>query len=219
MPMTALCDAAALCRGATTVRVAAHETSGGKLLAVWIAQSACSCSRMRNSWQSRPRHVQQCVPHNQPTPCMRCSIRSTQSAAGSAGATVWIATSFRPRPCVLSTPSHADAAEFSSTPSHAALLRGTARQHRTGPSWASNDAPLKDLSNTRALKHLTPLATDYWAASHSFVEPGHSCFRSKFEKIVSVSKFLAGRMQWGRAAAGMETVGPPSNSKCDSVKG
>jgi hypothetical protein len=44
------------------------------------------------------------------------------------------------------------------------LLRGTARQHRTGPSWASNDAPLKDLSNTRALKHLAPLATDYWAA-------------------------------------------------------
>ena len=61
----------------------------------------CSCSRMRNSWQSRPRHVQQCVPHNQPTPCMRCSIRSTQSAAGSAGATVWIATSCRPRPGVL----------------------------------------------------------------------------------------------------------------------
>jgi hypothetical protein len=79
--------------------------------------------------------------------------------------------------------------------------------------------PLKDLSNTRALKHLAPLATDYWAASHSFVEPGHSCFPSKFEKIVSVSEFLAGRMQWGRAAAGMETVGPPSNSKCDSVKG
>ena len=92
-------------------------------------------------------------------------------------------------------------------------------EHRTGPSWASNDDPLKDLSNTRALKHLAPLATDYWAASHSFVEPGHSCFRSKFEKIVSVSEFLAGRMQWGRAAAGMETVGPPSNSKCDSVKG
>ena len=44
------------------------------------------------------------------------------------------------------------------------LLRGTARQHRTGPSWASNDAPLKDLSNTRALKHLASLATDYWAA-------------------------------------------------------
>jgi hypothetical protein len=51
-------------------------------------------------------------------------------------------------------------------------------EHRTGPSWASNDDPLKDLSNTRALKHLAPLATDYWAASHSFVEPGHSCFRS-----------------------------------------
>jgi hypothetical protein len=45
------------------------------------------------------------------------------------------------------------------------LLRGTTRQHRTGPSWASNDAPLKDLSNTRALKHLAPLETDYWAAS------------------------------------------------------
>ena len=95
MLMTARCNAAAICRGATTVRVAAHETSGGKVMAVWIAQSACSCSRMRNSWQSRPRHVHQCVPHNQPTPCMRCSIRSTQSAAGSAGATVWIATSFR----------------------------------------------------------------------------------------------------------------------------
>ena len=71
----------------------------------------------------------------------------------------------------------------------------------------------------RALKHLAPLATDYWAASHSFVEPGHSCFGSKFEKIVSVSEFLAGRMQWGRAATGMETVGPPSDCKCDSVKG
>ena len=43
------------------------------------------------------------------------------------------------------------------------VARGTARQHRTGPSWESNDAPLKDLSNTRALKHLAPLATDYWA--------------------------------------------------------
>jgi hypothetical protein len=26
-------------------------------------------------------------------------------------------------------------------------------------------------------------------------------------------------MQWGRAAEGMEAVGPPSDSKCDSVKG
>ena len=88
MPMTARCGATAPCSGATTVRVAAHETSGGKVMTVWIAQSVCSCRRMRNSWQSRPRHVQQCVPHNQPTPCMRCSIRSTQSAAGSSGATV-----------------------------------------------------------------------------------------------------------------------------------
>jgi hypothetical protein len=68
-------------------------------------------------------------------------------------------------------------------------------------------------------KHLAPLATDYWAASHSFVEPGHSCVCSKFEKIVSDSEFLAGRMQWRRVAAGMETVWSPSNSKCDSVKG
>ena len=48
----------------------------------WLcgAHRACSCSGMRNSWQFRPRHAQQCVPHNQPTPCMR-SVRSTQSAA------------------------------------------------------------------------------------------------------------------------------------------
>jgi hypothetical protein len=62
------------------------------------------------------------------------------------------------------------------------VLSGTARQHRTGQSWASNYDPLKDLSNTRALKHLTPLATDYWAVSHSFIEPGHSCFHLKFEQ-------------------------------------
>ncbi len=37
--------------------------------------------------------------------------------------------------------------------------RGTARQHCIGPSWASNDAPSKDLSNMRALQHLAPLAT------------------------------------------------------------
>ena len=49
--------------------------------------------------------------------------------------------------------------------------------------------------------------------------PKVSSFGWKFKKIVSVSKFLAGRMQWGRAAVGMEAVGPPSDSKCDSVKG
>jgi hypothetical protein len=59
----------------------------------------------------------------------------------------------------------------------------------------------------------------YWAASHSFVEPGHSRFGWKFEKKSVFLKFLAGRMQWGRAAAGMESVGPPSDSKCDSGKG
>ena len=96
MPMTARCGAAVPCRGATTVRQLPHTRQ-----VVERAQSACSCSCMRNSWQSRPRHVHQCVPHNQPRPCIRCSIRSTQSAAGSASATVWIATSFRPRPCIL----------------------------------------------------------------------------------------------------------------------
>jgi len=58
-----------------------RQVVGSCWLAVWITQSACSCSRMRNSWQSRPRHVQQCVPHNQPTTCIRCSVRFTQSAA------------------------------------------------------------------------------------------------------------------------------------------
>jgi len=87
------------------------------------------------------------------TPCMCYSILSTQSSAGSAGATVWIATSFRPHPCVF--------------------------VHTLA--W-SNDDPLKDLSNTRALKHLATLATDYWDSSHSFVEPGHSCVK-KLERI------------------------------------
>jgi len=48
---------------------------------------------------------------------------------------------------------------------------GTARQHRTGQSWASNDDPLKDLSNTRALKHLTPLATDAGSLPASRLSP------------------------------------------------
>ena len=101
-------------------------------------------------------------------------------------ASVWIATSFRPRPrmhkhanvwwslqlhelCALHTDSLFPAALAAVLSSCAAtvepsLLRGTARRHRTGPAWASNDAPLKDLSNTRALKHLAPLAPDYWAS-------------------------------------------------------
>ena len=44
-------------------------------------------------------------------------------------------------------------------------------QHQIGPSWASNDAQSKYLSNTRVLQHLTTLTTDYWDASHSFIEP------------------------------------------------
>jgi len=93
------------------------------------------------------------------------------------------------------------------------------RQDRTWPSWASNNVPLKDLSNTRMLKHLATLATNYWAASHSFVEPGHSCFCSKFEKIVSVSEFLAGRMQWGRAwkQSGLRQTLNETVSKVDNL--
>ena len=49
------------------------------MLAVWSTQSVCSCIGMRKSWQSRPRHAQQCNPHNQLMPCMS-SVRSTQSA-------------------------------------------------------------------------------------------------------------------------------------------
>jgi len=89
-------------------------------MAVWITQSVCSCSHIRNSWQSRPRHVQQCVPHNQPTFCMRCSIRSTQSAAETPVQLSGLPRVFVHALAFLSTPSHADAAEFSSTPSHTA---------------------------------------------------------------------------------------------------
>ncbi len=105
--MTARCGPATLCRTgrAKTVRVAAHETSGGKLLVVWIAQIVCTCRGMRNSWQSRPRHAQQCVPHNQPTTCMRCSVRSTQSAT-------FIVLRWKRRCNCL------DCHEFSSTPLH-----------------------------------------------------------------------------------------------------
>ena len=85
-------------------------------MAVWITQSACSCSHIRNSWQSRPRHVQQCVPHNQPTFCMRCSIRSTQSAAETPVQLSGLPRVFVHALVFSSTPSHADAAEFSSCP-------------------------------------------------------------------------------------------------------
>jgi len=120
MPMTAQCGAAALCRGATTVRVAAHETSGGKVMVVWIAQSACSCNSMRNSWQSRPRHVQQCVPHNQPTPCMRCFYDPHSQPLEAPMQLSGLPRVFVHALAFSSTPSHANAAEFSSTPSHAA---------------------------------------------------------------------------------------------------
>ena len=56
------------------------------------------------------------------------------------------------------------------------------------------------------MQHLVPLATDYWAASHSFIEPGHSRFGWKFEKIVVFPKFWqeecsggARRLAWKRS--------------------
>ena len=41
------------------------------------------------------------------------------------------------------------------------LLRGTARRHRTGPAWASNDALSKALARTRVPQHLAPCTPDY----------------------------------------------------------
>ena len=53
------------------------------------------------------------------------------------------------------------------------LIRDTARRHRTWPAWASNDAPSKALARTRVPQHLAPRTPDYWAPTHTFVEPGH----------------------------------------------
>ena len=53
------------------------------------------------------------------------------------------------------------------------LLRGTAQRHRNGPAWASNDALSKALARTRVPQHLAPRTPDYWAPTHTFVEPGH----------------------------------------------
>jgi len=48
-----------------------------------------------------------------------------------------------------------------------AAQRGSTAPGRHGhQTFDAHDGPvLKDLSNTRVLKHLAPLATDYWAAS------------------------------------------------------
>jgi len=47
------------------------------------------------------------------------------------------------------------------------LLRGTAL-HRTGQSWASNDALSKALAPTRVPQHLASRTPDYWAPTHTF---------------------------------------------------
>ena len=110
-------------------------------------------------------------------------------------ASVWIATSFRPRPrmhkhanvwwslqlhelCALHTDSLFPAALAAVLSSCAAtvepsLLRGTAQRHRNGPAWASNDALSKALARTRVPQHLAPRTPDYWAPTHTSVEPGH----------------------------------------------
>ena len=107
MPMTARCGAAALCRGATTVRQLPHKRQ--VVGRCWMCGShraraaAAACETRGNpdrgmpssafhTTSQRPACVALCDPHSQ---------QLSQCCAGSAGATVWIATSFRPRPCVF----------------------------------------------------------------------------------------------------------------------
>jgi len=160
MSMTARCGAAALCRGATTVRQLPHtdrvqlqlharvwtttqlhwharvwtktQGRGRKLVAIqtvapalpaadcvdrieqrmqgvgWLCGTHCwtclglDCHEFRMRLQL---HVL-CAIHTAITfpPLVSCTATLTvvaPRAAGNAGATVWIATSFRPRPCVF----------------------------------------------------------------------------------------------------------------------
>ena len=162
MPMKARCGAVAPCRGAATVR---QLPTRGK----WW--EAAGCVELTERVQLQP-HAKLVAIQTEACP----AVRSTQPANALHALLYKIHTVSRwKRRCNC-----LDCHEFSSTPSHAALLLGTAWQHRTGPSWASNDAQLKDLSNTRALKHLAPLATDYWDVSHSFVEPRIVALREGF---------------------------------------
>jgi hypothetical protein len=225
--------------------------------------SACSCIGMRKSWQSRPRHVQQCNP--QPADALHelCAIHTVSSFDGAAldasemarnvcrdlvfeasshdacshsdlggcadgtaealparqtaSIRCWHAPmqlSGLPRVFVhalafSSTPSHANAAEFWSTPSqcHCSCTRsvcstqpaashhsprvcncltvvaprhGEAAPHRAF--MGINRCPVERPVEHTCVQHLAPLATDYWAASHSFIEPRIVTLAGIFEK-------------------------------------
>ena len=98
------------------------------------------------------------------------------------------------------------------------LLRGTARQHRTGPSWASNDDPLKDLSNTRALK--SPFVPFRQASERAGGRPArvfgarshHTCHRD-FENC----KFLHTGVTKDPRGVGQEDEGGAGGSRTSVV--
>jgi hypothetical protein len=168
------------------------------------------CVRARKALLSRePRcSLGHLVRHAQRQPFLPPGLRSSVSRSphGSAQqadaspqehthASVWIATSFRPRPrmhkhanvwwsmqlhelCALHTDSLFPVALAAVLSSCAAtvepsLVRGTAQRHRNGPAWASNDALSKALARTRVPQHLATCTPDCWAPTHTFVEPGH----------------------------------------------
>jgi hypothetical protein len=196
MPMKALCGAASLCPGAATVRQSQTpgewwEAAGCVELtervqlqqhAKLVAIQTEACPAVRSTQPVNALHALLYTIHTvsrwkRRCNCLDCHEFSSTPLRFRPHPRMPMQLSFHPHPriqlqlhtlCALSTTRLVCGNVWQS------LLRGTARHHRTGPSWASNDDPMKDLSNTRALKHLAPLATDYWAASHSFVEPGHS---------------------------------------------
>ena len=53
--------------------------------------------------------------------------------------------------------------------------------------WASNDALSKALARTRVPQHLAPRTPDYWAPTHTFVEPGQYSVFSNCSSTVTVS--------------------------------
>ena len=178
--------------------VAAHEASGGKSTErvqlqlharVWTKTQLHRHARVWTKTQGRGRKlvaIQTVAPALPAADCVDRIEQRMQGVGWLCGTHCWTCLGldcheFRMRLqlhvlCAIHT-----AITFPPLVSCAATLTVVAPRH-TGPSWTSNDASLKDLSNTRALKHLAPLATDYWAASHSFGEPGLSAFARSLKK-------------------------------------
>ena len=170
--------------------VAAHEASGGKSTERVQLQLH---ARVWTKTQGRGRKlvaIQTVAPALPAADCVDRTEQRMQGVGWLCGTHCWTCLGldcheFRMRLqlhafCELHTASSFPPCVSAARRGSTAPGRGTARQHRTGPSWASNDAPLKDLSNTRALKHLAPLATDYCAVSHTFVEPRIVALREGF---------------------------------------